>query len=190
MALRLKGVDYDVVPCSPKTKPQWLLDEVGGKMPCVCHGGVLHVETSEILAWIDEEFPDPPLAVPAEFKNVLTGIFPAIAAYTKNMDGTKDGDLKLSLQVAFTRLRNHLFSVDGGFLCGAEPTLLDCDLLSKLFVVEHATAHYKGFSLADFAETDELRMYYARGSALEAFFETAYPGDVCIQGWGEARSGK
>lgn len=31
---KLKGVDYDVVPCGPSNKPSWLMQEVGGQMPC------------------------------------------------------------------------------------------------------------------------------------------------------------
>ena len=32
---KVKGVDYDVVPCGPTNKPPWLLQEVAGQMPCV-----------------------------------------------------------------------------------------------------------------------------------------------------------
>eukprot|EP00931_Biecheleriopsis_adriatica_P075187 TRINITY_DN49110_c0_g1_i1.p1 TRINITY_DN49110_c0_g1~~TRINITY_DN49110_c0_g1_i1.p1 ORF type:complete len:315 (-),score=45.86 TRINITY_DN49110_c0_g1_i1:21-923(-) len=189
MALKLKGVDYDVVPCSSETKPQWLLDEVDGKMPCVYHARSPHVETSEILAWIDKEFSDPPLAVPENYAQVLSkaGIWPAIVQFTKNTDSAKDAELKLNLQMALTRLRNHFFATSHKFVCGPEPSLLDCDLLSKLYVLEHSTSHFKGFSLMDYPEADEVREYYLRGAALPAFKVSAYPNDIGVWGWGEAR---
>eukprot|EP00440_Ansanella_granifera_P008917 gb/GFBE01009663.1/.p1 GENE.gb/GFBE01009663.1/~~gb/GFBE01009663.1/.p1 ORF type:complete len:309 (+),score=47.43 gb/GFBE01009663.1/:1-927(+) len=192
MALRLKGVDFDIVPCSKDTKPQWLLDEVDGKMPCVCHEGTLHVETSDILAWIDEEFPEPSLAVPDRFRDVIksSGMFPAIAAYTKSTDSEEDDVLKVNLQVALARLRNHMFDMQSKFLCGDEPTLLDCDLLTKLYILDHATPHFKGLSIMDFPEHDEVRSYYERGSALKAFADSAYPKEVGIWGWEQARGGK
>ncbi|CAK8994573.1 Probable glutathione S-transferase (Auxin-induced protein PCNT103), partial [Durusdinium trenchii] len=92
MALKLKGVDYDVVACSPTTKPPWLLQEVGGQMPCVVHQGVAHVESGKILKWIDQTFPGPTLAVPSDFEELVSraGLFAAIAEYTKNTDSSKD----------------------------------------------------------------------------------------------------
>jgi len=192
MALQLKGVDYDVVPCTQETKPQWLLEEVDGKMPCVYHAGVPHIETSEILTWIEQEFPEPSLA-PPENLNIsdnfrsFFGLFPSLARYTKNTDPGQDADLKLDLQIKLSSLRAVLGQVSGDFLCGEQPTILDCDLLAKLYVMENATAHFKGFSLADFPETDEVRMYYEKGSVLKEFTAGAYPPDVCTWGWGEAR---
>lgn len=197
MALQLKGVDYDVVPCTQETKPQWLLEEVDGKMPCVCHAGVPHTETSEILSWVDQEFPEPSLAPPDDLNlsenfTSFFGLFPALARYTKNTDPDQDSDLKLDLQIKLSSLRAVLGQVRvsnpaGAFLCGEQPTLLDCSLLTKLYVLETATAHFKGFSLADFPETDEVRMYYDKGSALKEFMAGAYPPDVATWGWGQAR---
>jgi len=193
MALKMKGVDYDVVPCTEATKPAWLVSEVGGQMPCVVHEGVPHVDTKQILGWIENQFPGPSLAVPEEYVSVVdrSQIFPEIAAYTKNTDSSKDDELKLNLQMALTRLRTHLFSlpVDTRFLAGDTPSLLDCDLLPKLYVLQNATKHFKGYSLDDMMVTDDVRMYYERASALPPFVDSCYPPDVCIWGWQQARGG-
>ena len=77
MALKIKGVDYDVVACGPSDKPPWLQQEVAGQMPCVIHGGVPHVETTQILKWIDQTFPGPSLAVPEDSKHSLSLSFPS-----------------------------------------------------------------------------------------------------------------
>ena len=193
MALKLKGVDYDVVPCTEATKPAWLTSEVGGQMPCVVHAGVAHVETKQILGWIEQQFPGPSLAVPEEYVSVVerSMFFPELAAFTKNTDSSKDDDLKLNLQMALTRLRTHLFSLDPGtrFMAGDTPSLLDCELMPKLYVLQNATKHFKGYSLDDLREGDDVRMYYERVSALPPFAQSCYPPDVCIWGWQQARGG-
>ena len=191
MALKLKGVDYDVVPCTEATKPAWLQSEVGGQMPCVVFQGVPHVETKQILGWIEQQFPGPSLAVPEEYVSVVdrSMFWPELAAYTKNTDSSKDEELKLNLQIALTRLRTHLFSlpVDTRFLAGDTPSLLDCDLLPKLYVLQNATKQLKGYSLDDLMPTDDVRMYYERGSTLPPFIQSCYPPDVCLWGWQQAR---
>eukprot|EP00913_Durusdinium_trenchii_P001508 g1396.t1 len=137
MALKLKGVDYDVVACSPTTKPPWLLQEVGGQMPCVVHQGVAHVESGKILKWIDQTFPGPTLAVPSELVS-RAGLFAAIAEYTKNTDSSKDADLLVTLQMALTRFRMHLFSLPIGtqYACGNALTLADCEAWAKSTTTE------------------------------------------------------
>ncbi|CAL1130128.1 unnamed protein product [Cladocopium goreaui] len=189
MALGLKSVSYEVVPCTQDTKPKWLVEECGGKMPCVCHKGEPHVETSEILAWIEKEFPSPALqpteALAMEVKSC--GVFPAIAQFTKNTDAAKDLELRSKLDGALASLSKCLEGK--AFLQGDQPGLLDCDILPKLHVLSHATAHYKGFSMDDVKEGGEvLRAYWSRGSALEAFQRGAYSKEDCLWGWGQARS--
>eukprot|EP00930_Biecheleria_cincta_P102787 TRINITY_DN94611_c0_g1_i1.p1 TRINITY_DN94611_c0_g1~~TRINITY_DN94611_c0_g1_i1.p1 ORF type:complete len:388 (-),score=45.64 TRINITY_DN94611_c0_g1_i1:31-1125(-) len=194
MALSLKGVKYQVVPCTQDTKPQWLLDDVGGKMPCVYHEGSAHVETSEILKWIDCTFSGLSLSVPEDASDSLVngfGIFKALAKYTKNVDPSKDEDLRVELQMAIAILRGHLaYNETERFLCGAEPTLADCQLLPVLYVLQNATAHFKGFSLDNFPRGDEVRDYYERGSMLPAFADNAYGKEACIAGWGAERDEK
>jgi len=192
MALRLKGVDFDIVPCTQETKPQWLLDEVDGKMPCVYHGGIPHVETLEILSWIEAEFTEPSLTVPDNLPDAASecfGLFPAIAKFTKNQDASQDEELRIILSMKLASLRAFIARFGGKFICGDEPTLLDCEVLPKLYVLEHSTAHYKNFSLEVFPVGDEVREYYERGSAMPAFTESTYPKDVGIWGWGQARGG-
>ncbi|CAK9010442.1 Chloride intracellular channel protein 1, partial [Durusdinium trenchii] len=125
--------------------------EYGGKMPCVCHNGEAHVETAEILAWIDREFPtasslQPPVELAEQVKGF--GVFPAIAQFTKNTDSAKDEELRVKLETSLRALSKRLESA-GAYLQGAEPGLLDCDILPKLYVLSLATAHYKNFKLED-----------------------------------------
>ena len=189
MALGLKGVIYEVIPCVQETKPKWLIEECGGKMPCVCHNGEPHVETSEILAWIDREFPSPPLSPSAALAEEVKacGVFPAIAQFTKNTEASKDPELRAKLEAAMAALSK---SLEGkSFLHGDQPGLLDCDILSKLHVLSHATAHYKHFCLDDVKDGEVLRGYWSRGMALEAFQRGAYSKEHCLWGWGQARGG-
>eukprot|EP00435_Cladocopium_sp_Y103_P016367 s1977_g4.t1 len=158
IALKVKGVDYDVVPCGPNNKPPWLLQEVAGQMPCVVHQGIAHVETSQILKWIDMTFPGPSLAVPEDYSELVSraSIFPAVAEFTKNSDSSKDDDLLVNLQMSLTRFRMHLFALPIGtrYACSDTLTLADCELLAALYVIQSATASLKGWSLNDLPEKD------------------------------------
>mmetsp|Transcript_40719 Transcript_40719/g.64053 ORF Transcript_40719/g.64053 Transcript_40719/m.64053 type:complete len:304 (+) Transcript_40719:57-968(+) len=191
IALKVKGVDYDVVPCGPNNKPPWLLQEVAGQMPCVVHQGIAHVETSQILKWIDMTFPGPSLAVPEDYAELVSraAIFPAVAEYTKNSDSSKDDDLLVNLQMSLTRFRMHLFALPIGtrYAVSDTLTLADCELLAALYVIQSATASLKGWSLNDLPEKDEVRGYYERAAALPAFSQSCYPPNVGVQGWQMAR---
>lgn len=191
IALKVKGVDYDVVPCGPNNKPPWLLQEVAGQMPCVVHQGIAHVETSQILKWIDMTFPGPSLAVPEDYAQLVSraAIFPAVAEYTKNSDSSKDDDLLVNLQMSLTRFRMHLFALPIGtrYAVSDTLTLADCELLAALYVIQSATASLKGWSLNDLPEKDEVRGYYERAAALPAFSQSCYPPNVGVQGWQMAR---
>eukprot|EP00434_Breviolum_minutum_P027456 symbB.v1.2.024274.t1/scaffold2284.1/size83445/2 len=191
IALKVKGVDYDVVPCGPTNKPPWLLQEVAGQMPCVVHQGVPHVETTQILKWIEMTFPGPSLSVPEDYSELVSraSILPAVADYTKNTDSSKDDELLVTLQMSLTRLRMHLFSLPIGtrYACGDGLTLADCELLAALYVIQSATASLKGWSLNELPPNDEVRQYYERAAALPAFSQTCYPPSVGVQGWTMAR---
>ncbi|CAE7697153.1 GAE4 [Symbiodinium microadriaticum] len=97
------------------------LPECRGQMPCVCHKGEPHVETAEILAWIDREFESPALApsAGAAEKVKSLGIFGAIAGFTKNTDEAADAELRTKLLAALSQLGTHLGAGDG-FLAGPE----------------------------------------------------------------------
>lgn len=61
MVLKGKCLDYDLKPCSPHTKPSWLLEHYEGKMPVSRHRKECHVESNVVADYVDFFFPEPPL---------------------------------------------------------------------------------------------------------------------------------
>eukprot|EP01062_Namystynia_karyoxenos_P073815 TRINITY_DN70646_c0_g1_i1.p1 TRINITY_DN70646_c0_g1~~TRINITY_DN70646_c0_g1_i1.p1 ORF type:complete len:259 (+),score=89.09 TRINITY_DN70646_c0_g1_i1:98-778(+) len=194
MALALKGVEYDLRPTAAESKPQWLLDEAGGKMPCVLHQGVPHVESADIMKWADATFGTPgelePTPDAAEAVRAA-GLFPAIAGYTKCTDEAACAEKLAAMSAALGKLGAHLATQPAdGYASGARPTLVDCDLAAKLYVLQHATKHFLKYDLGthDFPNADAVRGYWARVSALPAFIKGKYPEETGIWGWTAARA--
>merc|ERR1711933_184786 len=90
------------------------------------------------------------------------------------------------LMSALGSLAEHLNETSGGFLCGEKPALIDCDVLSKLYVLGLAGVHFKGFPESDIPAV--VQEYIKRGAELPGYAAGAYPKDTCVWGWGNARA--
>ncbi|CAJ1363841.1 unnamed protein product [Effrenium voratum] len=90
--------------------------------------------------------------------------------FTKNTDAAKDPELRAKLESSLAQLGKLLEQ------WGETMTLLDCDLLPKLYVMSVATAQYKNFGLEDVKEGGEaIRAYFSKGSSTAEFSRGAYP---------------
>jgi len=160
-------------------------------MPCVLYNKEPHVETMDILEWMEGQFAEPALAAPQgtpdEVKSGF-GLMPAIAKFTANTDESKDEELKQNLLDALTKLNEHLKATPGGFLCGEKPTIPDVALLPKLFMMEIVTPHFKNFGLKDVPDNGPLMDYYEKGTSLPAFQAGVYEKEFSIKGWGDKRA--
>eukprot|EP00438_Fugacium_kawagutii_P014623 Skav234624 [mRNA] locus=scaffold171:25494:34175:- [translate_table: standard] len=123
---------------------------------------VKHCRAKVIGAWIDEEFPTPPLRPAKDLADQVKacGVFPDIAQSRRCEVSLELVGVGAKLDAALLALAKCL---DGPFLHGTAPGLLDCDVLPKLHVLSHATSHYKGFSLDDVkdAHGEVLRGYWS-----------------------------
>ena len=57
-----KSQKVDVVAHGPTAKPDWLVEEYGGKMPCLDARGedpAVVTESRVIAKWLEEKFPEP-----------------------------------------------------------------------------------------------------------------------------------
>ena len=77
-----KGLECQAVPCSPTSKPSWLIERHGGKMPCLRSGDREVTESSSIAEFINTSFP-PALATGEGVREQVAGIFPATARLAK-----------------------------------------------------------------------------------------------------------
>ncbi|CAB4066159.1 DHAR [Lepeophtheirus salmonis] len=114
--LNHKDISYDLKPCTQETKPEWLLKDFEGRLPCLMHNGKGTIESSDIADYIEKTFPQKSLKTPEEVSKEVLVFFPAM--------------VKLFLEDLLT-------SSGGPYLSGASETLADYSLAPKLF---HMTA--------------------------------------------------
>jgi len=53
MVLHEKKLEYDLIPCTQETKPNWLIDFYEGKMPALRHRQECYTESSVIAEYLD-----------------------------------------------------------------------------------------------------------------------------------------
>jgi len=110
MVLAAKGVEYITTPCTPETKPQWLVEGYGGALPLLLHDDEATTESKVLTRYVDFFFPEPPLQSfsPAE-EAACAPFFPALAAFLKSSDGDADDAAKrAALEEALQSLDAHL----------------------------------------------------------------------------------
>jgi glutathione S-transferase len=186
LVLEEKQLEYDLEPCVPDSKPDWLVDLYEGKMPALRHRKECYVESSVISEYLDFFFRTPSLkAKGVENEEVLEGFFPAVAQYLKDVDDTEE---KLDqLKVKLSSLDEHL--KDREFVCGDQFTLLDCRLLPQLYHLQVGSEGFKkGIPSLETDEYPHLSKYYQLASQRPSFQTTVYPPETVLWGWGNARN--
>ncbi|CAJ1962623.1 unnamed protein product [Cylindrotheca closterium] len=196
LVLEEKGLKYQVQPCSPDTKPEWLVDYYEGKLPALRHRKECYVESSVIMEYLEFFFSSdsyPSLKPPKKCngEDVLDGFFPAVAQYLKDTsgDGAGEEDEKLqNLRDKLQGIEDHLAGIDGSFLCGDDFSLLDCRLVPQLYHLYVASQEFKG-DIPNWKEDyPSLQTYYESCTSRPSFQATLYPEETIIWGWSQARS--
>lgn len=202
MVLEEKGLEYELRPSTAETKPSWLLEHYGGKMPALRHRKECYVESDVIADYLDFFFQDPPLKAKGgnsreasdEAEAAIEGIFPAIAKYLKH---TPDGDaadeeLRSNLEGVLSRLEEHLKKDGrtGPYLVGdgEKITLLDCGLAPKLYHMQVGLEAFKGNAVDVSKQFPAVQRYMDAAFGRESFKKTVYPKETLTWGWGNARS--
>ena len=201
MVLEEKGLEYDLKPSTPETKPNWLVEHYGGKMPALRHKRECYVESDVIAEYLDFFFQEPPLKGGGKFRTsqldaadtAVAGIFPAIAKYLKH---TPDGDaddltLKGALEEKLGNLEAHLAAEGrkGPYLVGDGDSisLLDCSLAPKLYHMETGIDGLKNKSIDLKQQFPKVQAYLDAMFARPSFEKTVYPRETVLWGWGNAR---
>ena len=85
----VKKLNVEVIPHSPSEKPAWLIEEHGGKMPCLVADPIIDGEVREVVTesraiaqWLEAKYPEPPMdSLPgtAAAEEVVAPVFGAFA---------------------------------------------------------------------------------------------------------------
>ncbi|XP_043828197.1 chloride intracellular channel protein 1-like [Dromiciops gliroides] len=159
----------------------------GGQLPFLLDGNELHMDTNKIEEFRGEVLSAPrcPKLTAKNPESSIAGldVFTKFSAYIRNSNPALNANLEKGLLKALKILDNDLTSPlpeevdetiteDGDvshkrFLDGDELTLVDCNLLPKLHIVQVVCKKYWGFSIPE--EFQEVQRYLCNAYAREEF---------------------
>lgn len=203
MVLEEKGLEYELKPCTAETKPTWLVEHYGGKMPALRHRKECYIESNVIADYLDFFFRNPPLQSKSSNSSkafwdsaepAVEGLFPRIAKYLKHVPigDERDEELLQDLKDGLSKVEDHLkksgSSSEGPYLTGRQFSLLDCSLAPKLYHLQIGLQEFKEKNVIDFhTQFPALTKYMDTVFARPSFQKTVYPRDVVVWGWSNAR---
>jgi glutathione S-transferase len=202
LILEEKGLPYKVEACSgPDDKPNWLLEFYEGKIPCLRHKKEAYVESNVIAAYLDYFFPSQPKpsketkATLDDAEEVLTGFFPAVAGYLKDVEGDDDdaAESLTNLREKLKDLEDHLAggATEGGYLdlLGDENSfgVLDCRLVPQLYHLTVGIEKFKNGRPVLETEFPKIHGYLQRSVERQSFQNTLYSPETIEWGWTNER---
>ena len=170
LALRLKGLAYDMLPPpgGSTRSPEYLAINPIGKLPVlVTDEGLVIPESETIIDYLDERYPAPPLlpdgaAERARIRNVIRTFelyaTPAMSRLFKQMDPATRDETAVAAELARWRdglaLTNQfvddaMFAVGGAISkadCILLPSLLLCEVTARIFGLEDPIADWTNLS--------------------------------------------
>lgn len=151
LALRLKGLDYEMLPPpgGSTRSPDYLAINPIGKLPVLVTGDGLTVPESEVIIdYLEQRFPDPPLIPADPARRVQMGLIvrafelyatPALFRLFGQMDPAIRDPARCEAEILQWRnglaLTDH-FVADGPFAVGDAPGKADCILLPSLLLCD------------------------------------------------------
>lgn len=135
-----KGIRYTVLPTLPSMKPDWLVQKHHGALPAIVHKDTVLTDPLAIAEYLEKTYPHSSLTRQGaySYQEVLektAGFFPALTAYIKNQDVTRDAELGDAVEAQLDIIDAILRSTPGYYTCGVEMTLADLYLAPQLFHV-------------------------------------------------------
>lgn len=188
LVLEEKGLEYELKPSTPDTKPNWLIEHYEGKMPALRHRKECYTESGVIAEYLEFFFTEPSLKPTnhVDENSILEGFFPAVAQYLKTAEG-EDAEQLETLHVKLARLNDHLADDSRTFLDGNAFTLLDCRLVPQLYHLKTGIEGFKSGVPDLKVDYPNLDAYFERCSSRPSFAATVYPKETVLWGWGNAR---
>ena len=195
MVLTEKGLDYDLIPSTQENKPQWLLDDYGGKMPALRHRKECYVDSEVIAQYLDFFFEEPGLSVGSgdteKASQAVDGFFPAMAKFIKHSadDDEEEGKEKqAALEEKLSVLEEHLGNDNrtGPYLVGngEQFTLLDCSMAPKIYAMDVCLKELKDGAIDLSGKYPKVRKYMDDLFARPSFASTVeYGPETVVWGW-------
>lgn len=193
--LQKKGVSYEVKPTLETNKPELL----GGKqLPVIVHNKKVVAGPIRIAEYIEKTYPQISLTRQGaySYQEILEKtqkFFPALTAFLKNKDESKDKALQEKFEKQLDILDEILRTTPGQYLGGLELTLADLYLLPQLFHATVALDHFKDYEVLHMEgnfQRPALESYISRMLDMSEFNKRGVyvSVDKIIHGWKTVRA--
>lgn len=179
LTLEEKKVPYQMHLIDVSNKPKWFLEvNPEGKVPVIKLDDKWVADSDVIVGLLEEKCPDPSLSPNPEFASVGSKIFSAFVNFLTSKD-PNDGTEQALLD-ELKALDDHLKS-HGPYVCGEKVTAVDLSLAPKLYHLEIALGHFKGWSVPE--NLTHVRNYMKSLFSRESFEKTKAAKEYVIAGW-------
>lgn len=180
MTLEEKKVPYETKLINLDDKPEWFLKiSPEGKVPVFKGDDGKWVADSDVITQIiEEKYPDPSLVTPPEYSSVGSKIFPSFVKFLKSKD-PNDGTEQALLE-ELKALDDHL-KAHGPYINGENISAADLNLASKLYHLDIALDHFKGWKVPE--NLSNVHAYMKLLFSRESFEKTKAAREHVIAGW-------
>ncbi|XP_078433059.1 putative glutathione S-transferase DHAR1, cytosolic isoform X1 [Wolffia australiana] len=179
LTLEEKHISYDIKLVDLANKPEWFLKvSPEGKVPIIRLDDNWVPDSDVITQILEEKYPNPSLVTPPEKKSVGAKIFSTFIGFLKSKDPS-DGT-EQALVAELTSFDEYLKD-NGPFIDGERVSAADLSLGPKLYHLEIALGHYKGWSIPD--SLTFVKAYTQKLFSLESFTKTQALKEDVISGW-------
>ncbi|KAH7672682.1 Glutathione dehydrogenase (ascorbate) protein [Dioscorea alata] len=180
LTLEEKKVPYEMKLINVSDKPEWFLEiSPEGKVPVLqSHGGEWVPDSDVITQIIEEKYPSPSLVTPPACASVGSKIFPSFVKFLLSNDPSDGSEQALvdELHGLDEHLKEH-----GPFINGENISAVDLSLAPKLFHMEIALDHFKGWKVPE--DLTNLHEYMKLLFNRESFIKTKPTKEHLIAGW-------
>lgn len=187
LALRFRGIEFELSYIDVSNKPQWFLDLTDkGTTPVWVDGDKVLNDSADIVEAADQMGTGPTLIRKSDpnwdkASEVIEPVFSAFINLMKNKDQDNEQECKDKVVDTIKSVGSYLKSVDGPFLLGREVSALDCSFAPQAKNILMAAPHYKNVEFPD--DCDPVKEYISHFETLNEWKRTAPSDDVIISAW-------
>ena len=159
------------------SKPPADFKRLASRLPVIIHGSEIISDPDEIVQYINERFPDPPMAYDnVKAAKATRDVFSKFSFYVKDVSHSSQ-----PLLSELRKLNEYLVQSPHKFLCRDIPDHLDCITLPKLQHIRVVAKAVKGFDIP--AEFKGLWRYLGNAYASEVFRQTCPSDSEILYHW-------
>ena len=151
--------------------------KIASRLPVVMHGSEIISDPDEMIQYIDEHFPYPPMAYDnAKANDACMNVFSKFSFFIKDVSHSST-----QLLAQLRRLNSYIEQSAHKFLCRDVPDHLDCMMLPKLQHIRVVCKAYKDFDIPP--EFTGLWQYLANAYSYDVFRKTCPSDQEIVHHW-------